>query len=153
MEYSARILWQKKPEQVFTDNKYSRSHKWFFDGDIELSASSSPQVVPVPMSEEMAVDPEEALVASVSSCHMLFFLSIAASNHYIVKSYEDIAVGIVSKNKDGIMAMDLITLNPKVNFTGATIPSKEQIDALHQLAHEKCYIANSLKSEIKIISL
>ena len=151
MKYRARIFWEKGPDEVFTDNKYSRAHKWSFDGNVEVPASSSPQVVPLPMSDASAVDPEEAFVASLSSCHMLFFLSGAASGRYIIESYEDNAEGIMSKNKEGKMAMMEVTLKPRVHFSGTNIPSGEQIANLHKWAHEKCYIANSVKSEIKII--
>jgi len=151
MKYTASIFWKKKETESFTDNKYSRGHTWVFDGGVQLPASASPQVVPLPMSDESAVDPEEAFVAAISSCHMLFFLSIAASNNYIIETYEDQAEGIMSKNENGQMVMGDIILKPKIVFSGTTIPTAEQITELHNSAHHKCYLANSIKSTIKII--
>jgi organic hydroperoxide reductase OsmC/OhrA len=151
MKYTASIFWKKKETESFTDNKYSRGHTWVFDGGVQLPASASPQVVPLPMSDESAVDPEEAFVAAISSCHMLFFLTIAASSNYIIETYDDQAEGIMSKNEHGQMVMGDIILKPKIVFSGTTIPSAEQIAELHNSAHHKCYLANSIKSTIKII--
>ncbi|MBA3647889.1 MAG: OsmC family protein [Chitinophagales bacterium] len=151
MTYTIKVLWEKKSHELFTDNKYSRAHYWFFDGGVEISASASPQVVPLPMADESAVDPEEAFVASLSSCHMLFFLSIAAANKFTVEKYEDFAEGIMSKNEDGKLAMTVINLKPEVTFSGEPIPTAEQISKFHKLAHDKCYIANSVRSVINII--
>jgi organic hydroperoxide reductase OsmC/OhrA len=153
MSYNIKISWEKDSGETFVDNKYSRAHTWTFDGGIELSASSSPHVVPLPMSVESAVDPEEAFVASLSSCHMLWFLSIAAGKKYIVESYEDNAEGILGKDEEGKLAMTEVTLKPKVNFGGNAVPSREQIDELHHLAHEKCFIANSVKTKINIVQI
>jgi organic hydroperoxide reductase OsmC/OhrA len=133
--------------------KYSRSHTWKFDCGIELDASSSPHVVPLPMSNESAVDPEEAFVASVSSCHMLWFLSIAANKKYVVESYEDNAEGELEKNEEGKLAMTKVILKPKVKFGNEYVPAKDEIDKLHQLAHEKCFIANSVKTKITIVQI
>ena len=151
MPYNVRISWKKDLSDAFVDNKYSRAHTWTFDGGIELVASSSPHVVPLPMSRESAVDPEEAFVASLSSCHMLGFLSIAAGKHYLIESYEDNAEGVLAKNEEGKLAVTKVTLRPKVNFSGKAIPSRAQVDELHRLAHEKCFIANSVKTEISIV--
>ncbi len=151
MHYTARVFWKKKPEEPFTDNKYSRAHTWSFDGGVELPASASPQVVPVPLSDASAVDPEEAFVASLASCHMLFFLSLAAGKHYQVERYEDQAEGLMSKDENGRMAITVVTLRPNVTFSGANLPTREQIAALHQSAHEKCFLANSVKAVIHII--
>ncbi len=153
MSYTVRISWTKDSSEAFVDNKYSRAHTWTFDGGIELLASSSPQVVPLPMSRESAVDPEEAFVASLSSCHMLWFLSIAAGKKFIVESYEDNAEGILAKNEEGKLAMTEVALKPKVNFSGKTIPSQAQVDELHHLAHEKCFIASSVKTKISIVQV
>ncbi len=153
MSYIVKIVWKKDLSEAFVDNKYSRAHSWIFDGGIELSASSSPHVVPLPMSIESAVDPEEAFVASLSSCHMLWFLSIAAGKNYIVESYEDNAEGILGKDEEGKLAMTKVTLNPEVSFGGNAVPSREQIDELHRLAHEKCFIANSVKTKINIVQI
>jgi len=151
MPYSVKIFWKKNLDEAFVDSKYSRSHTWSFDGGIEMPASSSPHVVPVPMSDESAVDPEEAFVAAVSSCHMLWFLSIAAEKNFIVESYEDNAIGVLGKNGEGKLAMTKITLKPKVNFNDTTVPTSEQVDELHRLAHEKCFIANSVKTDITMM--
>ena len=151
MPYNVKIFWKKNLDEAFVDSKYSRSHTWSFDGGIEIPASSSPHVVPVPMSNESAVDPEEAFVAAVSSCHMLWFLSIAAEKNFIVESYEDNAIGVLGKNGEGKLAMTKITLKPKVNFNDTTVPTSEQVDELHRLAHEKCFIANSVKTDITMM--
>jgi organic hydroperoxide reductase OsmC/OhrA len=152
MSYKVKILWKKKPAESFTDIKYSRVHKWIFDCGIELKASSSPHTVPVPMSDESAVDPEEAYIASVSSCHMLWFLSIAAGKRFIIESYEDDAEGILAKDENGKLAMTEITLKPKIIFSGNKIPAQDEINELHHLAHEKCFIANSVKTEVNVVS-
>lgn len=151
MPYNVKIFWKRNLDEIFVDSKYSRSHTWSFDGEIEIPASSSPHVVPVPMSDESAVDPEEAFVAAVSSCHMLWFLSIAAEKNFIVESYEDNAIGVLGKNGEGKLAMTKITLKPKANFNDTTVPSGEQVDELHRLAHEKCFIANSVKTDIAMM--
>jgi len=151
MSYNVKIIWKKNLSEAFVDRKYSRFHTWSFDGGVEIPASSSPHVVPVPMSDESAVDPEEAFVAAVSSCHMLWFLSIAAEKSFIVESYEDNAIGVLGKNGEGKLAMTKITLKPKANFNDTTVPSSEQVDELHRLAHEKCFIANSVKTDITMM--
>lgn len=121
-----------------------------FDGGAEVEGSSSPHIVPVPMSDPKAVDPEEAFVASLSSCHMLWFLSVAAKRKFCVDSYRDAAEGVMENNKDGKMVMSIVTLRPAVTFSGAHLPTREQIDQLHHRAHEECFIANSVKSDIRI---
>ncbi|MEO6457897.1 MAG: OsmC family protein [Chloroflexia bacterium] len=151
MPYNVRISWKKNASEAFVDNKYSRSHTWTFDGGIELAASASPHVVPPPLSNESAVDPEEAFVASLSSCHMLWFLSLAAEKNYIVESYEDNAEGALGKNEEGKLAMTRVSLRPMVSFGNTHTPSQDQIDELHHLAHEKCFIANSVKTKITVI--
>ncbi len=151
MTYKISVFWEKKPGEAFVDKKYSRSHTWMFDGGIQVAASSSPHVVPLPMSSELAVDPEEAFIASLSSCHMLWFLSIAAEKNYIVESYEDHAEGILGKDQEGRLAMTQVTLKPRVVFSDKTTPSREQIEEIHHMAHEECYIANSVKTPITIV--
>jgi organic hydroperoxide reductase OsmC/OhrA len=144
----ATIRWSRG-SQTFTDSRYSRGHVWAFDGGIEVPASSSPHVVPVPYANANAVDPEEALVASVSSCHMLFFLFIAMGRKFCVDSYVDDAVGVMGKNASGKSAVTLITLRPKADFSGARLPTRDDIDSMHHEAHDECFIANSLKTEIR----
>ena len=148
-EFVATIDWTRGQQQ-FTDNRYSRAHQWQFDGGAQVPASSSPLSVPLPMSDAAAVDPEEALVAAVSSCHMLFFLSIAQQRGFIVDSYRDAASGVLSKNAQGRMAMTSITLRPEVVFGGEVRPSAADLDAIHHAAHDKCYIANSITAEVRI---
>jgi organic hydroperoxide reductase OsmC/OhrA len=149
--YSATVTWQRNG-QIFIDNKYSRVHAWKFDGGLEISASSSPHVVPLPYSDESAVDPEEAFIASISSCHMLFFLSFAAQRSFLVDSYTDYAYGILSKNKSGKSYLSRVTLQPVIRFSGEHIPDQQQIETLHHLSHENCFIANSVKTDIDIIT-
>ncbi len=149
--YTLAIHWKRNFDELFIDNQYSRGHTWVFDGGIELAASSSPHVVPLPLSKEDAVDPEEAFVASIASCHMLWFLSIAATKEFIVDRYEDHPEGILSKDEKGKLAMVKVTLKPSVCFGGDNIPSSPQLNELHSLAHEKCFIANSVRTKISII--
>lgn len=147
-EYRAVIVWDRKGA-AFTDNRYSREHVWQFDGGIEVRASSSPHVVPLPMSEAAAVDPEEALVASLSSCHMLFFLSLAAKRGFVVENYRDEAAGVMGENADGKIAMTRVTLRPAATFVGERLPSRSEIEAIHHEAHERCFIANSVKTDVR----
>ena len=148
-QFSANIAWERGA-QAFADNRYSRAHEWRFDGGLTVPASSSPHSVPLPMSDPGAVDPEEALVAAVSSCHMLFFLSIAAQRGFIVDSYRDQAVGIMEKNDEGRMALTRITLAPAIVFGCDRGPTAADLNAIHHSAHDKCYIANSIKAEVVI---
>ena len=148
-KYTATVLWVRPADAPFKDNRYSRAHEWRFDGGAVVPASSSPSVVRVPLSNAAAVDPEEALVASLSSCHMLFFLSFAASAGFVIDRYEDEAVGELGKNAGGKMAMLKVSLRPKIAWNGPA-PSAEQLDQLHHRAHDACYIANSVTSEIVV---
>jgi organic hydroperoxide reductase OsmC/OhrA len=145
--HTVQIRWSRG-EAVFTDNRYSRGHTWQFDGGVEVPASSSPHVVRVPCSVAAAVDPEEAFVASISSCHMLWFLSIAADQGFRVDQYLDEAVGVMGKNAAGKTAVTLVTLHPRVTFSGEQVPTSAQINELHHKAHEECFIANSVTTEI-----
>ena len=150
MPYNVTITWKKDPNEPFTDKKYSRAHTWIFDG-IEIPASASTHVVPLPMSNASAVDPEEAFVASLSSCHMLWFLSLAAERNYTIESYIDNAEGILSKNDQGKLAMTTVTLRPEIAFASENTPSQQDIDELHHLAHENCFIANSVTTKITVL--
>lgn len=149
-KYEARVTWNKKDGEKFTDNRYSRAHEWAFDCGITVRASSSPSVVPLPLSAADAIDPEEGLVASVSSCHMLYFLFFAAKKGFVVERYDDEAFGVLEKNEAGKMFMSRITLRPKVTFSGDRTPSADELHALHHSAHEECFIATSLKTEIGV---
>jgi len=146
--YSAKINW-KRNGFIFTDNKYSRAHVWHFDGGAVVSASSSPQIVPEPSSDPSGVDPEEAFLASITSCHMLWFLTIAAKNGYIVDEYTDDAEAIMEKNSEGKPAITQVVLHPVVTYSGVLLPGKEEDAAMHHQAHKCCFIANSVRSEIK----
>lgn len=148
-QFEATVIWQRGI-QPFADNRYSRAHQWEFDGGLRVPASSSPLSVPLPMSDASALDPEEALVAAVSSCHMLFFLSIAAQRGFVVDSYTDHAIGSMQKNADGKMAMTRIALRPDIAFSGERAPGAHDLAAIHHSAHEQCYIANSIKAEVVI---
>lgn len=149
-QFDARVRWQRAG-QAYLDNRYSRAHAWDFDGGLSVPASSSPLSVPLPMSDPGAVDPEEALVAAAASCHMLFFLSIAAARGLVVDSYDDAACGLLGPDGDGRMAMLRIELRPGIAFGGTRQPDAQELAAIHHLAHEKCYIANSLKTEVVVL--
>ncbi len=148
--YTAQIRWTRKPDERFTDGRYSRAHEWAFDGGAVVPASSSPSVVRVPLSDPAGVDPEEALVASLSSCHMLFFLDFARSAGFVVESYDDGAEGLVAKGADGRIAMTRVTLKPRIVFSGDKRPRAAEVDAIHHKAHDACFIANSVKSELRV---
>lgn len=148
--YTARVAWRREADAKFTDNRYSRGHEWSFDGGVKVPASSSPLTVRAPFSVESAVDPEEALVASASSCHMLWFLFLAAKAGFVVDRYEDDAVGVMEKNPAGKVAITRITLKPRIDFAGDKRPTAEELAHLHHEAHEECFIANSLKSEVVV---
>jgi len=148
-QYQAKILWERG-EQAFSDNRYSRAHAWEFDGGLVVPASSSPLSVPVPMSEEKNIDPEEALVAALASCHMLFYLFFAGKRGYVVDQYRDLAVGIMDKNASGKQAITRIHLRPQESYSGAKQPTLQEREELHYMAHEHCYIANSINAEVII---
>jgi len=147
-EFFARISWRRFENDDFIEAKYSRGHEWYFDGGAIVSASSSPHVVPLPYSVEANVDPEEAFVASLSSCHMLLFLSIAAKRRFIVDEYIDNAVGTMEKDGKGKLSITKVILKPEITFAGDKQPTYEQIEKMHHQSHEQCYIANSVKSEV-----
>ncbi|CAN7612769.1 OsmC family protein [Rhizobium sp. LjRoot30] len=149
--YTATISWQRGETEGFLDNRYSRAHLWEFDGGISVPASSSAHVVPLPLSIENAVDPEEAFVASLSSCHMLWFLSLAAKAGYRVDAYRDAAEGVMAKNAAGKIAMTVVTLYPTVTFSGDKVPGEAEHEALHHAAHEACFIANSVLTEVRCV--
>lgn len=148
--YTVTIDWKRSEGEDFVDNRYSRAHVWHFDGNISVPASSSKHVVPLPLSVEAAVDPEEAFVASLSSCHMLWFLSIAAKAGFRIDAYEDMAEGIMARNAEGKLAMIEVTLQPEVRFSPETPIDKARHEALHHEAHEACFIANSVLTQIRL---
>ena len=147
-EHKSVVVWSREGA-VFTDNRYSRGHRWLFDGGVEVPASSSPLVVPLPMSVSAAVDPEEAFVASLSSCHMLWFLSIAAKRGFVVDRYRDEASGVVSKDALGKLAITSVTLRPEAHFGGDRTPTRDDLIALHHEAHENCFLARSVKADVR----
>ncbi|WP_139683613.1 OsmC family protein [Vibrio tasmaniensis] len=149
-EYSAVIRWARGDDEAFSDNQYSRGHMWDFDGGVTVPASSSPHVVPLPFSVEANVDPEEAFIAALSSCHMLTFLGIAGKQKYVVDSYVDDAVGVLEEDESGRSSVTKVTLRPDIVFSGSKIPTAKQLDKLHHLAHKNCFIANSVKTEIVV---
>ena len=146
-KHVAMLSWRSDGE--FTSGRYSRRHEWRFDGGAQVTASSSPDVVPVPMSDAAGVDPEEALVASVSSCHMLWFLSLAQNAGLDVASYADTAEGEMGRVGPGRVAITKIVLRPEIAFNGRQ-PDADELARLHHDAHERCFIANSLKTEITV---
>jgi organic hydroperoxide reductase OsmC/OhrA len=148
-QYSAEIIWERG-EAVFTDNRYPRRHRWRFDGGLEVPGSSSPHSVPVPLSDPGAVDPEEALIAALSSCHMLWFLAIAVKRKFRIDRYRDQAEGVLAKNADGKWFISVVTLRPEVQFSGEQLPTAEQIEAMHDSAHAECYIAHSVTSQVRV---
>ncbi len=151
MKYTATVTWQKQLGEAFEKGRYSRVHQWSFDGGMTIAASSSPSVVPLPMSDASLIDPEEAFLASLSSCHMLFFLSIAAKKKIVVEKYEDHISGMMGPDTEEKMAMLTATLDPVIIFSGEQ-PSTATIREIHELAHQSCFIANSVKTKIEIIT-
>jgi organic hydroperoxide reductase OsmC/OhrA len=149
-EYKATVSWKRGSGEAFTDGKFSRAHSWSFDGGVTVPASSSPLSVKVPLSRADAVDPEEALVAALSSCHMLTFLYLAYRQGFVVDSYDDDAVGVMAKNERGKLYVSKVTLRPAIAFSGAKQPSAAELAQLHHHAHEECYIANSVLTEVVV---
>ena len=148
-EHLATIEWSRDG-QAFTDNQYARAHDWRFDGGAVVRGSSAPSSVPVPQSDPAAVDPEEALVAAVSSCHMLFFLAYAAKAGFVVDHYQDDAVGVLGRDERGKTSITALTLRPAVAFSGEFQPDAAALDDLHHRAHRACYIANSIRAEVTV---
>lgn len=146
--YTAEVLWSRS-DQHFLDGRYSRKHILRFDGGIEVPGSASPHVVPLPYSAAEAVDPEEAFVSSLSSCHMLWFLSVAVKQGFVVDHYHDIAEGIMERNASGKLMVSVVTLHPAVKFSGENQPTSVEVKQLHDQAHDECFIANSVKTEVR----
>lgn len=145
----ATVAWQRG-DQEFTDGRYSRAHEWRFDGGAVVAASSSPHVVPL-YSDETGVDPEEAYIASLSSCHMLFFLAFAAKAGLLVDSYTDEAEGRMARDQAGRMWVAEVVLKPRVEFAGDRRPSREELSELHHRSHDECFIANSVKTAVTVV--
>jgi organic hydroperoxide reductase OsmC/OhrA len=149
--HRAIIHWEQ-PAQDFLKGQYSREHTWTFDGGTVVQASPAPSIVPAPWSNPAFIDPEEAFVASLSSCHMLVFLYIASRQGFQVASYHDEATGLMGKNERGAMWVAKVTLHPAVTYAGEKRPSAEEEAKLHHLSHEQCFIANSVKTEVTVAS-
>lgn len=148
-EHKATIDWMRTGPD-FAKGRYSREHTWSFDGGVTVPASPSPAVVPVPWSNPANVDPEEAFVAAIASCHMLTYLWVASRAGFTVDSYRDAAVGVMTKNERGVPWVSLVTLRPQIRYGGEKQPTPAEIEQLHHLAHEQCFIANSVKTEVKV---
>ena len=144
--HTATIRWAASPGEEYAKGKYSRAHEWAFDGGVVVAASASPTIVPAPWSDASAVDPEEAFVASLASCHMLFFLDFARRAGAVVTAYEDSAEAVMAKGEDGKVRITKVTLRPRIEFAGE-VPD---VDALHHQAHEACFIANSVTCEVVV---
>ena len=147
-EHLATVHWQRDG-QPFSDRRYSRRHTMLFDGGALVAGSASPHSVREPFSDPAAVDPEEAFVASLSSCHMLWFLDLACRAGWVVDDYRDAAVGVLGPRADGKLAMTLVTLRPALRFAGERRPDTSEIARLHHAAHAQCFIANSVTSEVR----
>jgi organic hydroperoxide reductase OsmC/OhrA len=147
--YQATVQWSRDGAN-FLDNKYSREHLWIFDGGATVAGCSSPHVVPVPYSNPAAVDPEEALIVALASCHMLSFLYVAGKRGFVVDEYRDQATGKMTKNAAGKNWISEVTLHPKILFSGEKTPDQPEIAALHHEAHEECFIANSVKTDVRV---
>lgn len=151
--YTATCVWTRPeatPPADFRAGRYSRRHTLRFDGGAEVVASSSPHNVPLPWSDETAVDPEEAFIAALSSCHMLFFLSFAARDGFILDAYHDAAQGVCERGVDGRQQMTVVTLRPRATFSGERQPTRAELERLHHRSHDACYIANSVKTDVRV---
>ena len=148
-EHKATISW-KRTSPDFLAGKYSREHTWTFDGGLTVAASPSPSVVPAPWSNAANIDPEEAFVASLSSCHMLTYLHLASRQGFQVDSYSDEAIGVMTKNEKGVPWISAVTLHPRITYSGGKLPSPADEEHLHHAAHEQCFIANSVKTNVSV---
>ena len=148
-EHKAIIEWQRTGPD-FLKGRYSREHTWTFDGGVTVPASPSPSVVPAPYSNPAHVDPEEAFVAAIASCHMLTFLYLASKDGFQVDNYRDEAVGVITKNERGVPWVSSVTLRPKIAYSGDKVPTPADEERLHHLAHEQCFIANSIRTAVTV---
>ena len=148
-EHVAEVVWERG-DQPFSDNEYSRAYEWRFDGGAVVAGSSAPSVMPVPYATEHGVDPEEAYVAALSACHMLWFLDLARRDGHVIDRYADKAVGAMTRSGDGKMWISCVELHPEIRWA-APGPSDKAVAALHHAAHENCFIANSVKTEVVVV--
>jgi len=147
-KHVASLRWTRSGAD-FLRGQFSREHTWTFDGGVTVAASASPSVVPAPWSSPAAIDPEEAFVASIASCHLLTFVWLASRAGFVVESYEDAAVGMLTKNERGVPWISAVTLRPRIAW-GERQPTVEELAKLHHQAHEQCFIANSVRTEITV---
>ena len=152
-KYRATVRWTRREGESFSDGRYNRAHVWAFDDGLEVPASAAPGNAPRGLSRADAVDPEEALVAALSSCHMLFVLYLAARDGYTVDHYEDEAVGVMEKNERGKLFVSRVTLNPSIGFAGPKTPTSDAIADLHHRSHDECFIATSVRTEVIVAGL
>ena len=151
-EHRATIEWSSSASSGdFVKGRYSREHRWTFDGGAVVAASPSPSVVPAPWSNPQNVDPEESFVASISSCHMLTFLFLAAKAGFVVTHYRDDATGVMTRTAEGVVWISRVTLSPKISYAGDKHPTADDVARLHHAAHDGCFIANSVKTEIVVV--
>lgn len=147
--YTATVRWKRGADDAFAQGRYTRVHEWAFDGGAVVPASASPHVVPKPYSDDAGVDPEEAFIASLSSCQMLFLLDFARRAGFVLDSYEDRAEGVLEKGADGRIAITRVTLRPRISWSGEA-PDEATLADLHHQAHDACFIANSVRTEITV---
>jgi organic hydroperoxide reductase OsmC/OhrA len=147
--YTAKISW-KRGDGDFLKGKYSREHTMAFDGGVVVPASSSPSVVPEPYSNPKNVDPEEAYIAAISSCHMLSYLYLASRHGFQVDAYQDEATGVMTPSANGVPWLSAVTLHPRIVYSGEKLPTAADVEKLHHLAHEQCFIANSIKTQVTV---
>jgi organic hydroperoxide reductase OsmC/OhrA len=148
-KHTATLSWTRAGPD-FLKGQYSREHTWRFDGGLVVPASPSPSHVPAPYSNPASIDPEEAFVASISSCHMLTYVFLASRHGFQVDTYQDEAIGVTTKNEKGIPWVSSVRLHPRVTYSGERLPSAAEVEKLHHLAHEQCYIANSVKTQVTV---
>ena len=150
-EHKAMIRWASSGDgEAFLKGRFSRAHTWTFDGGLTVPAAAAPSVIPAPFSDPAGVDPEEAYVAAIASCHMMSFLYVAMRAGFVVERYEDDAVGAMRKNERGVIWVGAVTLRPRIDFGAGTRPTPAGVEQLHHRAHEQCFIANSVKTEITV---
>jgi organic hydroperoxide reductase OsmC/OhrA len=150
-EHTATVRWScSASSDDFRKGRYSRAHEWSFDGGLTVPASPSPLVVRAPWSDPAGVDPEEAFVASIASCHMLTFLYLAGRDGFEIARYEDEAVGTMTKNERGVPWVSSVKLSPVIEWREGFAPTAEQEEALHHRAHDECFISNSVKTAIHV---
>lgn len=150
MRHTATIRWKNNQGPGFLARRYSREHTLHFDGGAVIPGSPSPHIVPAPWSNPASVDPEEAFIAAVAACHMLWFLHVACDAGFLIETYDDNAEGLMTKNDHGSLWISQIILRPQITWGGEKQPSPDDITHLHHLAHDQCFIANSIKTDVRV---